>query len=167
MPLENIVAEKIDLFMPCCHSVLPVVWIMASKTMCQVMKSINQCKPKKPCSFRNIWLYQIFPYRVSSQCQNINCINHCIWKRKLLSITLACNEWILTWVFEWDHCENLSDMISMFFLQIVEIKTALILIQSVPLLTEGQGGKIPSFYWKNDMMTRAGVSEYLSKIWRY
>ena len=60
MPLENIVAEKIDLFMPCCHSVLPVVWIMASKTMCQVMKSINQCKPKKP-SFRQIWLLPDIP----------------------------------------------------------------------------------------------------------
>ena len=34
------------------------------------------------------------------------------------------------------------------FLQIVEIKSALILIQSFPLLTKDQGGKIPSFYWK-------------------
>jgi len=42
VPLENIVAEKIDLFNPCCHSVLLFLWIMASKTMCQKMKSINQ-----------------------------------------------------------------------------------------------------------------------------
>ena len=61
MPLENIVAEKIDLFMPCCHSVLPVVWIMASKTMCQVMKSINQCNQRNPVPSKTFDYYQIFP----------------------------------------------------------------------------------------------------------
>merc|ERR1719400_2496554 len=60
------------------------------------MKSINQCNQRNPVPSKTFDYYQIFPdgFQANAKISIVSIIVS--EKRKLLSITLACNEWILT-----------------------------------------------------------------------